>query len=346
MTSRAPTLFVLGLLGLLGVGCREAPDEWTPSARKRPAALERDELRPQLRESLEAALDEPLLARAHERAFTTQAANPLVIDAAEKLLARVEQAPQLERPSAEFFTSLQATPGMRAALAEYAEQNPELELDAIAAGFVGHVLARVTRPELVAALERSLGDHLARSGHALAGALLRDAGGLATLADRGAEALVGPDLAPQLEQRLGHDPAQRAERIGRRLDDPHEVVAILLAWSDALAGERGVELIAALLDDEALAPLVADALARVLDDPEFRKQSGTLFELALQPELDLAAFERELDALLALPIVAREATTLLSELARLAGVRARVEAFVERLAASPAFALALLDAVD
>lgn len=337
-----------GLVGLVALvsGCGEPSEPWRPSARSQASAPARDQLRPHLRESLETALADPLLARAHERALSSVAAGPLVIDAAEKLLARVEQAPRLERPSADFFAALQDTPGMRAALAEFVAANPELELDAIAAGFVGHVLARVTRPELVARLEQRLAERLASVGHALACGLLRDAGGLAALADAGADALVGPALADELAQRLGSDPAQRAERIERRVADPHESVALLLAWSDALASEAGVELLAALLDDEALAPLVADALARVLADAAFRSSAAAMFELALAPELDLDAIDRSLDALLALPVVAREAAALLPELARVPSVRARVDGFVAKLVASPAFTTALLDVVD
>lgn len=337
-----------GLVGLVALvsGCGEPSEPWRPSGPARASTPARDDLRPRLRESLDAALDDPLLARAHERALSNLALSPVVVDAAEKLLARVEQAPRLERPSADFFAALQDTPGMRAALAEFVAANPELELDAIAAGFVGHVLARVTRPELVARLEQRLGEQLAAVGHALACGLLRDAGGLSALADAGADALVGPALADELTQRLGSDPAQRAERIDRHVADPHEALALLLAWSDALASEAGVELLAALLDDEAIAPLVADALARVLADASFRGHAAALFELALAPELDLAAIDRSLADLLALPIVAHEAAALLPELARVPSVRTRVTGFVTQLAASPAFTSALLDLVD
>ncbi|MFV8749236.1 hypothetical protein ACNOYE_01665 [Nannocystaceae bacterium ST9] len=337
------------VLALALLACREAPEpEPTPREREpsSAAAIDRDQLRADVREGLEQAIDDPALVRAHERAFTELADAPEVVDAAEKLLARLATQPRLDTSSAEFFAWLQDTPGMRATLAEYARANPELELDAIAAGFVGHVDARLTRPEIVDRLRGALADRLGSAGPVLGAALLREAGGVGRLADRVADRLVDPSLAGELDSRLGRDPERRAEALRRRLGDARHGADVLLALADALRGPEGVVLLAGLLDDETLAPSFADALARVLDDAGFRDQAAKLFELALASELDLAALDRELDALLAQPVLEREAAALLAELARTAGVRERVDGFVDRFASTPDFDRALLDALD
>ena len=101
---------------ILIVACKD-PEPAPQQAVARDPASERDELRADARDGLELATDDPALARAFERAFTQLASAPEVIDAAEKLLARIGQQPRIETPSAEFFAYLQATTGMRAASA-------------------------------------------------------------------------------------------------------------------------------------------------------------------------------------------------------------------------------------
>lgn len=326
------------------VACKDAEPE--PQQAARDPASERADLRADAREGLERAIEEPALARALERAFTQLASAPEVIDAAEKLLARVGQQPRIETPSAEFFADLQGTAGMRAALAEYARANPQLEIDAITAGFVSHIDARLTRPELAQQVALELGERLGSAGPVLGAALLREAGGVTRLADRIAERLIDRKLASALEQRLGSDPAKRADRLHRHLGDPRRAADVLLALIEGLHGPAGVRLLAGLLDDETLAPAFADALARVLVDAAFRDQAALVFEQALAAELDPRALEREFDALLALPVLEREAAALLAELARLPSVRERVDAFVDEFAATPEFEQALLDAID
>lgn len=337
-----------GLALILIVACKQPEPEPEPDTQ--PIAIdptsERDELRADAREGLELAIDDPALARPLERAFTQLASAPEVIEAGEKLLARVGQQPRIEQPSAAFFATLQATPGMRAALAEYARANPQLELDAITAGFVSHVDVRLTRPELAQQVALELGEQLGAAGPVLGGALLREASGAARLADRVADRLIDPELASALDQRLGSDPVKRADRLHRHLADPRRAADVLLALAEALRGPAGVRLLAGLLDDETLAPAFADALARVLEDSQFRDQVALVFEQALAAELDPPALERELDALLALPVIEREAAALLAELARLPSVRERVDALVDEFAAAPEFEQALLDAID
>lgn len=341
-SSRVP-LVVLALV----LACKEpAPELPTQAEPQRAATSERDELRADAREGFELALADPALDRAFERAFTRLASAPEVVDASEKLLARVALEPKFERSSADFFASLQATPIMRAALAEYARANPSVEIDAIAAGFISHVDARLTRPELVAELELALVRRLGAAGHALGAALLVEAGGAARLADRVADRLVDPGLAAALDQRLGSDPNKRADRLHRHLSDAHRALELELALASALGEAEGVALFEGLLDDETLAPAFADALVRVLDDPGFRDQVALVFEQALAPELDAAALRRELDALLGLAVVEREAAASLAELARLASVRARVDAFVDQVTAGPEFEARLLDAIE
>jgi hypothetical protein len=335
----------LVLVLALVLACKDAAPE-ADTRVDEPVTIERDDLRADAREGLELAIDDPGLARALERTFTQLASAPEVIDAAEKLLARVGREPRLEAPTAEFFATLQATTGMRAALAEYARANPELEVDAIAAGFVGHVDARLTRPELATRVELELGERLGAAGPVLGVALLREGGGVARLADRVADGLVAPAMVPALDQRLGRDPVKRADRLHRYLSDPVRCADLLLALAEHLRQAAGVGLLAGLLDDETLAPVFADALARVLEDDGFRDQAALAFEQAVAAELDPQALEREIDALLALPVIQREAAALLAELARLPSVRERIDGFVDEFAATPEFERALLDAVD
>ncbi len=336
---------------VLGTACGDsAPErELGQLGQANQPKLDRDELRADAREGLESAIDDPALGPALERSFTSLAAAPEVVDAAEKLLARVGQAPRLAIPSAEFFAVLQATAGMRAGLAEYARANPRLEtVPAITAGFVSHVEARLTRPELVEPLERALSERLAKAGPLVGAAVLREAGGGPRLADRVADRLVDPDLglAEQLDRRLGSDPTKRGDRLHRVLSDPRHAAEILLAWAEALGQAGGVLFLSGLLDDPAIAPAVADALARVLDDPGFRDQAARVFEQALAAEPDLVAIDREVDALLETAGLEREAAALLAELARHPSVRDRVDAFVDQFAGSPEFEQALLNALD
>jgi hypothetical protein len=251
---------------------------------------------------------------------------------------------RLEAPTDEFFTDLQASAGMRAALAEYARANPELDVDAIAAGFVGHVDARLTRPELAAQIRLELGEQLGAAGPVLGAALLLEAGGAARLADRVADHLVDPAMAPALDQRLGRD--HRANRLHRQLTNPRHAADLLLVVAESLQGPEGVALLSGLLDDEAIVPVLAEAIARVLDDAEFREEAALVFEDALAAELDPKPLEHDLETLLALPIIEREAATVLAELARRPSIRGRVADFIDRFATTPEFEAALLDVVD
>jgi hypothetical protein len=336
----------LALALVFVLGCKDATPDPEARATADEPTIQRDDLRADARGGLEQAIDDPATARALERTFTQLAASPEVVEAAEKLLARVGQDPELETRTAEFFGVLQTTAGIRIGLAEYARANPDLDVEAITTGFVGHVQARLTRTELVSWLESRLAERIGAAGPVLGAALLREAGGVARLADRVADALVDPALASALDQRLGRDPQRRAERLHQQLGDPRRCTDLLLALVERLHGPAGAALLAGLLDDEALAPMFAHALARVLDDEGFRDAAAELFELTMAAELEPPALDRELDALLALPVVEREAAAILAELARLPSVRERVDGFVDRFATTPEFEAALLDVID
>ncbi len=340
-----------GLLGLmlasgLVLACKDEPPEQHEVAPALHDGLGVVELRSTARDGLDAALDDPALARELERSFADLLARPTVVDASEKLLARLAAAPELEAPTQRFFESVQASEGMRAALTEYARDNPELEIDRLAEGFVSHVDARLTRPELAALVREALTRRLGAAGPALGRALLIEAEGAEQLADHVAQVLVDPANRAALEQRIGTDPSTRRDRLHQRLRDPERMIDVLLALAVHLRDPAGETLLSEVLDDEAIVAYFADALARVLDDAEFRTQAETLFSLALASELDAPGVRRELDVLLDLPVIEREAAVLLAAIGRDESVRTRVRGFLEQLGKAAELEGKVLDAVD
>ena len=272
--------------------------------------------------------------------------HPDIEVALERLLARATADATLSAASDRFFAEVQEGPAMRAALAEFARANPELDLTALTEGFVAHVDERLTRTTIAERLEAVLRTELRNADAGLARALLIEAGAAEVLGFAIVLSFADANVRAALEQRLGKDPAALQQRLERHLAEPRRVGYLIASLGEQARAEAGLLGIVAILDQETTAKQLAGALARALDDADVRERCEGLFGLALAEELDQVAFERELRALLDEPAVVREAGALLGAVAGEELVRERVASWAKAVAKAPGFADRVLDAVD
>jgi hypothetical protein len=323
-----------------GLACkREQPEVQTQAQ----AALDPGALRASAVDGLEAAAKQARIASS--LGLTAALEHDEIEVALERLLARLGADPQASAAADRLFAEVQEGPAMRAALADYARANPELELGELTEGFVGYIDERLTRPEIAATIESTLKAALRDAEPAVAKALIVDAGATERLAAAIVASLAEPQIHAELERRLGKDPAALQQRLERRLADAERVGELLVALGEAARSPAGLALLAEILDHEIMATQLAAALARTLADLSVRTRAEALFGLALAEELDLRGFERALGELLDEPVVAREAAGLLAALAREEFVRERVAALVGLLVDGPGFGDLLLAAV-
>src|SRR5690606_12469722 len=254
--------------------------------------------------------------------------------------------PTLSAAADRLFAEVQEGPAMRAALAEFARQNPELDLTALTEGFVAHVDERLTRIAIAEAIESVLRVELRSADPALARALMVEAEGAQVLGSAIVASVAEPELRAELERRLGKDPAALQQRLARRLAEPGRLEQLVAALGEQARSTAGIAAVVEILDHPTTATLLAGALARALDDAAVRERCEQLFDLALAEELDVVAFERELRRLLDEPAVVREAAALLAAVAREPLVRERVASLATAITGAPGFADRLLDAID
>ncbi len=350
--ARALSGLVLVLVSL-GPGC-SASDESEPAARRSGvgerasrAGLDSGALRASAVDGLEQALDAPELGRAFERTSAALVGEPVLVEASERLFARVGRDPETSAATDEFFAAIQDSPGIRAALVDYARENPQLDASALSRGFVAHIDARLTRPVLADALSRELRARGGALGPALGRALLSEAGGAEALARVYATHLAEPEFSARVRGQLGSDPARLQARLEANLADSDRQVGLLLDLAEILADAPTAHaMLAAILDHEASAEAVADGLRRLLVDPEFQARARVLFTLALAEEIDIDAIVEALDELLAAPLVAEEGRTALASVARSRATRTQVGDFVERYGQREALDALLLDCLD
>ena len=299
-------------------------------------------------DGLEAAAEDPVRVRelGLADALAGPAVGPELSEAIERLLARLGQDPQLEAASDRFFTAVQDGPALRASLAAYARANPELDLSELTTGFVAHVDERLTRPAIAEAVSATLRAEVRDADAALAKAVVVEAELAELLAEAMLVRLGDPEVETSLAQRLGQDRATLEARLIERFAEPRRAGFALEALGEALGSEAGTLVLVTIVDHEQTATLVAEALTRALDDAAVRERGEALFALALADELDAKAFERELGELLAEPAVAREATVLLTSLARAKFVREQLAALVAVVVVQPEFGQRLVAALD
>ncbi|HVH98952.1 MAG TPA: hypothetical protein VM869_09585 [Enhygromyxa sp.] len=314
----------LALVLATALACERKPEPQEQTQAQ--AELDAGALRASAIEGLEAAANDPVFAS--KLALAGALEHPDIEVALERLLARATADATLSAASDRFFAEVQEGPAMRAALAEFARANPELDLTALTEGFVAHVDERLTRTAIAERIEAVLRTELRNADAALARALLIEAGAAEVLGFAIVLSFADANVRAALEQRLGKDPAALQQRLERHL------------------AEAGLLGIVAILDQETTAKQLAGALARALDDADVRERCEGLFGLALAEELDQVAFERELRALLDEPAVEREAGALLGAIAGDEAVRERVASWAKAVAKAPGFADRVLDAID
>ncbi|WP_106395190.1 hypothetical protein [Enhygromyxa salina] len=295
-------------------------------------------------DGLEAAARDPAVASSLGLAARLE--DPAVEAAVARLLARVAKDPELARASEQLFARLEHSAATRAALVDYARQNPELDVAAISEGFVGFVDERLTRPELAARLEQGLRAELRATDVVLAPVLIAEAGGAATIAEGVVARLEDPSFEASARERLGRESQALQARLERRLADPARAGELLVGLRATLASEAAALALAEIIDLERSAELLAEALTRALADEQVRARSEQLFTLALVQPFDALAFDDALRALLAEPVVALEAAALLSALAREPAVRTRVARLSALYVDQAGFDAQLLDALD
>ena len=306
--------------------------------------LDAGALRASAIDGLEAAAADPVLAS--ELGLAQALTRPDVEIAIERMLARVGANEGVTAASDRLFTEVQAGPAMRAALAEYARQNPELDLTGLTEGFVAYVDERLTRVEIAETITAVLRARLQQVDPALGSALMTDGGGAEQLATAILVAFTDAKLRGQLERRLGKDPSELQQRLVRRLGSAGRVGALLGLMGEQLRGEAGTAALVRIVDDERTAELLAGALGRVLDDPPVRDHCEVLFGLALADAIDVREFERELGRVLDEPAVVREAGSLLAAVAREPVAREAITSVVAAVVAAPGFGDRLVEALD
>lgn len=334
--------FVVVLALALALACerQEQPQEQA----KVQAELDGGALRASAIEGLEAAAKDPVLAS--KLALAAALDQPDIEVAIERMLARATADPTLSAVADRFFVELQEGAAMRAALAEFARANPELDLSALTEGFVAHVDERLTRPAIAETIESVLRSELRGADPALAEALLVEAGVAEVLGSAIVISFAHANVRAELERRLGKDPVALQQRLERHLGEPGRVGFLIAELGEQARSPAGLAVIVEILDQQATAQQLAAALARALDDAEVRERCEGLFELALAEELDAVAFERELRQLLDAPAVVREAGALLDAVAREFSVRERIASVTVAVATAPGFADRVLDAID
>ncbi|MFO7564773.1 MAG: hypothetical protein R6X02_19165 [Enhygromyxa sp.] len=334
----------LGLLLALAlaIGC-ERKQEPQPQVDAR-GELDAGALRASAVEGLEAAARDPVIAS--KLALAGALEQPDIETAIERMLARLGADPTASGAADRFFAEVQEGPAMRATLAEFARQNPELDLSALTEGFVAHVDERLTRPGITAAIEAVLRVELRSADAALARALMIEAEGAQVLAAAILGSFADAQVRAELEGRLGKDPAALQARLERRLADPGRLAYLITQLGEQARAPEGIAAIVEILDHPSTATLLGGALARALDDEAVRERCEGLFGLALAEELDTAALERDLRRLLDEPAIVREAAGLLAALGREDYVRERVARIAGAVAEGPGFSERLLDAID
>lgn len=330
-----------GLLALLltvaAVGCE--PDPKPGVAERSEVELDLGAIRVSIVDGLETAMQDPGVAQQLGPAARLE--SPEVVAAIERLLARVITDPELTRIADDFFIELQDSPAMRAALLEHARQHPELvdsDLSALRETFVADVERRLTREQLAELLEQQLRVAVRDSDAVLAKAWVSEAGGASALADRVLARVEDPEFRAQLSTLLGRDDLQAV--LIRRFADPTRAARFMLGLSPTPVSQATL---AAILDHERTAQLLAGAIGRALQAKQVRRRCEELFALALAAEFDTPAFTQALASLLDDPALWYEATTFTSAVAREEYSRRAVSAEVARLSELDALLLRTLD---
>jgi hypothetical protein len=323
----------------LAFACERKPE---PQAAEQRAELDAGALRASAIDGLEAAASDPVIAS--KLALAAALEQPDIETAVERMLARVGADPTLSGVADRLFADVQEGPAMRATLAAYARANPELDLAELTEGFVAHVDERLTRVGITETIERVLRAKLRELDSTLARVLLVEAGGAQALADAIVAGLV--EVRAELERRLGKDPAALQERLERRLADAGRVGFLLVEIGEQARSAEGIAGIVEIIDHPSTATLLAQALARALDDGAVRERCESLFGLALAEELDIRAFERELRRLLDEPAIVREASGVVAAIGRESLVRERVGGWVQAVAQGAGFGDRVVAAVD
>jgi hypothetical protein len=325
----------------LAFACERKPE---PQPVEQRAELDAGALRASAIDGLEAAASDPVIAS--KLALAAALEQPDIETAVERMLARVGADPTLSGVADRLFADVQEGPAMRATLAEYARANPELELAELTEGFVAHVDERLTRVGITETIERVLRAKLRELDSTLARVLLVEAGGAQALGDAIVVGLADGQVRAELERRLGKDPAALQERLERRLADAGRVGFLLAEIGEQARSAEGVAGIVEILDHPSTATVLAQALARALDDGAVRERCESLFGLALAEELDVRAFERELRRLLDEPAIVREAAGVVAAMGREPLVRERVGGWVQAVAQGAGFGDRVVAAVD
>lgn len=353
MNARA--LALVGLLGALGCS-RDVPAPAEGESSPARPSFDAQQLRAPTTEGIEAALTEAGPRRSFERAVEGLAAEAPVVEASERALARIGSDPEVAAASDRFFAEVQDTPSVRAALVAHAKAHPELELAELSASFVTVLDARLTRPELAAAVSEVLGAKLSAAGPPVGRTLLVEAGAAEALAEVLVARLDDPGFRRELDARVGAsvagDPEALAEHLRTRVSDPRRMADLVIDFVDVLAdAPAGHELIAGILDHERCAVLAADSLRRLAAEPAVREASRALLEDALAEaegagEDPLVRFEAGLRALLGLPVVVEELETFVELLAREPELRAAVADYTRRYGERESLDGILLELLD
>jgi len=338
-------LAVVLLVGLASACERQAD---APAQGSTVVELDAGALRASAVDGLEAAAADPAIAStlglASALARNGHDHDEIEIEVAlERMLARVYADARLSDAAERLFVDLQASPATRAALADYARANPELDLRELTEGFVGYVDERLTRPAIADAIASALRTQLHRADPSLARALLIDAGGAELLGSAIIVRFADARVRAELERRLGKDPAALQQRLERRLADPGRVGGLIATLGEAARAEPGLAAIVEILDHDQSAALLAASLTRALDDADLRARAASLYGLALAEQFDDRSFARELRELLDQPAVVREAVALREAVARQPFVRERVASLVRAVSQAPGFSATLLD---
>jgi hypothetical protein len=334
-------LLALALLCIPAAACERDPKP-EPELAQTGTELDLGAIRVSIVDGLEAAVRDPAVAQ--QLGLSARLATPEVEPALERLLARVTTDPELARTADAFFLALQDSPPMRAALLEHARQHPDLidaDLGALRDSFVADVEQRLTRDELAVLLERQLRLALHDTDEPLAQAWVLEAGGASVLATVVLARLEDPAFRSKLEQWLGREGLQAV--LVRRFADPKRAAELLLGIAPLLASSQTM---LDLLDHPRTAALLADAIGRALLDDQIRSRCEELFALALAPELDASAFTQSLSQLFDEPALSREATSLLSALAREPSTRDAVAREIEAISRDPQLDALLLQTLD
>jgi hypothetical protein len=330
------------VIAVLALGCERREEPRAQPAVQ--AELDAGALRASAIEGLEAAADDPVIASKLALAAALEHADIEV--AIERMLARASADPTLSAAADRFFAEVQEGPAMRAALAEFARANPELDLTALTEGFVAHVDERLTRTAVAETIEAVLRAELRAADSALAHALIVEAGAAELLGSAIIVSFADGNVRAELERRLGKDAPALQERLERHLAEPGRLGELVTQLGEQVRSEAGLAVIVEILDHETTAQQLAAALARTLDDATVRTRCEALFGLALAEELEVREFERELRGLLDEPAVVREADALLAAVAREQFVREQVASLAGAVVKAPGFADRVLDAID